>query len=137
MPNQEYTEPTSKKVVIVAPIWLQNTLSLWLQVVGKIEVVTCTTKFEALPFDMGPDLVVFSAAQEQAEAQIQKIKGIWPTARLLVVYEDSKHTSLPLEAPKGRAPDVTWLLEPSPKQLLNAINEWLGEPNPNCYIGNP
>ena len=127
MPNQEIREPTIKNVAIVAPVWRQNVLSLWLQMVGKIEVVTCTTTFSSFNASLVPDLLIFCAQREQIEGQIQTIKQLWPTTRLLVVVEDTKQQSEKEKVSKEQAmaADVTWLNEPSAKQLLNVIDDLL------------
>jgi len=116
MPNQEFREPT-RSVAIVAPIWRQNVLSLWLQVVGKFELVTCTTTFEVLPFYSRPDLVIFSASSELVGEQVQKIRLMWPETHL-VVLADAAQAEL-----QAAGADVVLSKEFSPKQLLNAIEQ--------------
>ena len=107
----------------MAPIWLQNVLSLWLQVVGKFKIITCTTTFEALPFLLvpspdalkGTSLVI---ADELTVAQVQKLKQIWPTTYLLLLADAAQAELLLAGAddvlPKTFCPDL----------LLKAIDEW-------------
>ena len=122
MQNQESSSSTiTMKCVIVAPIWLQNVLSVWLQVVGKMELVICATTCSSLDFNLVPDLVIFSAADESAYAEVQKIKQMWPTARLLVLVDETLQESLIEEA----GADVVLLLGVSSPRLLSTINDLL------------
>jgi hypothetical protein len=66
-------------------------LTLWLQVVGKFELVTCSTTFEAQPFYSRPDtsyistsLVIFSASIDKVGKQVKKIRLMWPETHLVV-----------------------------------------------------
>ena len=116
MPNQELKK-RSRSVAIVAPIWLQNVLTLWLQVVGKFELVTCSTTFEAQPLERTPDLVMFSASIDKLGEQVQKIRATWPETHL-VVLADAGQAEL-----QTAGADVVLSKELSSKELLNVIHK--------------
>lgn len=106
MPNQEVREPT-RNVVIIAPIWLQNVFSLWLQAKENVKWVICAATFEALALSsfiepknetdkyvhLIPSLVIFFAPPALAINQVQKIKQLWPTT-ILLVLADTKQVEL-------------------------------------------
>ena len=126
MPNKQSKAPRCKSVAIVAPAWMQNTLSLWLQELGKIELVIGTTQFSALNISLVPDLLICFVPSEQVEAQIQLIKQKWPTTRLLLIVEEPQSLDFACKV-RQYAPDVTLLFEPSIKQLLSVIHDWFRE----------
>ena len=128
----------------MAPIWLQNVLSLCLQAYGKATSVICAETFEALPFDapatcgflrlrgeeavqtrsftiacLVPGLVIFFAppAPALAAAQVQKIKLMWPTTHLLVLTDTAQ-----AELQEAGA-DLILPKQFSAEQLLNTIQQ--------------
>ena len=143
MQHQEVSEPI-RSVVIVAPIWLQNVLSLCLQAYGKAASVICAATFEALPFDapclrgeqaartrsvgklapLVPGLVIFFAPREEAVAQVQKLKQMWPTTHLLVLA-DAAQAEL-----QAAGADLMLPKEFSAEQFLNTIQQLRRCPEP-------
>ena len=119
MENQEFRNPT--RVAIVAPIWLQNVLSLWLQCVGKIEVVICSVTFEPLSSELVPDLLILSAEVEPLLVQVEEVKALWPTTYLLVLC-DSTEVEL-LEA----GADMVLCQDFSAQQLFEVTSQLQGK----------
>ena len=129
-------DQTGIRVAIVGPIWQQNVLSLWLQAIGQVTSVTCTTDVSSLAFCPEQDLVILvtmdkpvstSTAEssiESLDTQIQSIQQRWPIARLLVLAD--KPDEQPEMCPTDQ--NVFWLTETSPQQVIGLLGQML-KPN--------
>ncbi|MEM7538683.1 MAG: hypothetical protein AAF639_41350 [Chloroflexota bacterium] len=124
MPNTQSTKSEYIHVLIVAPVWQQNVLNLWLQVTGKITFATCATSLNRLDectdtFAIAYDWVILSthAPDVRLDRDIHQIQDTWATARLIVLLHDAQVSG----AAQDTNPDVTWVRSDTPAQLINVL----------------
>ncbi|MEM7539696.1 MAG: hypothetical protein AAF639_46500 [Chloroflexota bacterium] len=128
MPKSKSTEPDHIRVLIVAPIWQQNVLNLWLQVTGKITFVTSTTSLDKIDgsthaFATAYDWVILSthAPNVCIDRDIQQIQDTWATAHLVVLVHDEQGSG----AAEDTNSDITWVMSDTPAQLVKALGSLL------------
>ena len=134
-------DQTGIHVAIVGPIWQQNVLSLWLQAIGQVTSVTCTTDVSSLGFCPEQDLVILvtmdnssnqsaiqSAIQsgtesstESLDTQIRFIQQRWPMARLLVLADESNEQAKMVQSEQN----IFWLTEASPQKVIAMLGQLL------------
>ena len=124
-------DQTGIHVAIVGPIWQQNVLSLWLQAIGQVASVTCTTDVSSLGSCSEQDLVILATIDNSTnestnesrikslDTQLQIIQQRWPMARLLVLADKpTRKTTM-----SSNAPNVFWLTETSPQQIIAMLGQ--------------
>jgi len=130
-------DQTGIHVAIVGPIWQQNVLSLWLQAIGQVTSVTCTTDVSSLGFYPKQDLVILAvmdnssnqatiksgteSSTESLDTQIQTIQQRWPMARLLVLADESNEQAKMCQSEQH----VLWLTETSPQKVIAMLGQLL------------
>ncbi|MEM7533628.1 MAG: hypothetical protein AAF639_15700 [Chloroflexota bacterium] len=133
----QLSNPANMRVAIVGPIWQQNVLSLWLQAVGQVTSVTCTTDVSSLGFCLEQDLVILAtmdnstnqstikssteSSTESLDTQIQTIQQHWPMARLLILADESNEQIRMCQ----NEPNVFLLTKALPKQVIAMLGQLL------------
>jgi hypothetical protein len=96
--KREHLGP-STHVAIVAPVWLQNALLVFLHSAPELKLVACTATVPvllALDLDQIPELIILETdkRREQAQQQIRRIKAAWPTSKLIALIPHSSLRTL-------------------------------------------
>ncbi|HXV43447.1 MAG TPA: hypothetical protein VEC96_10310 [Anaerolineae bacterium] len=83
-------------VAIVAPVWLQNALLVFLHSAPELKLVACTatvTVLLALDLEQIPELIILETEKrrEQAQQQIKRLRAAWPNSSIIALIQ---HNSL-------------------------------------------
>jgi DNA-binding NarL/FixJ family response regulator len=86
------TEPLRTKVVIIAPAWLEEALSVLILSVSSLELVASAPVINeafANPLASEPDLVLINGMRELELAcdQISRVKSFWPCAHIIILAD--------------------------------------------------
>ena len=124
MPNLNSPAQEHIRVLIIAPVWHQNVLNLWLQVTGEMTFVTCTTSLGKIKrstdiFATAYDWVILSTHSPNVclERDIPQIQERWSTTHLIVLAHD-EHVS---GSVADTNPDIIWIKSDTPTQLVKAL----------------
>ena len=120
--KREHPGP-STYVAIVAPVWLQNALLVFLHSAPELKLVACTATVPvllALDLIQIPKLIILETdrRREQAQEQIRGLKAAWPDSRLIALIH---HNSLRALMRAAGADEVLGS-ETAPEQLRLAIS---------------
>lgn len=119
--KQEQLE-SSTYVAVVAPVWLQNALLVFLHSTPELKLVACTATVEillALDLAQPPKLIILQTGKsyKHAQDQINRIKTAWPASNIIALVP---HKSLePFVHAVGA--DEVLDSEVAPEQLRLAI----------------
>jgi hypothetical protein len=77
-------------VAIVAPVWLQNALLVFLHSAPELKLVACTATVPvllALDLEQIPELIIIETdrRREQAQQQVKHLKAAWPAIKLIAL----------------------------------------------------
>jgi hypothetical protein len=123
--DEEKREPLepSTSVAIVAPVWLQNALLVFLHSAPELKLVACTATVQvllALDLEQIPQLIILETdkRREQAQQQISRPKAAWPVSNIIALIQ---HHSLRVLMQAAGADEVL-VSGSSPEQLRLAIS---------------
>jgi DNA-binding NarL/FixJ family response regulator len=110
-------------VAIVAPVWLQNALLVFLHSAPELKLVACTATVPvllALDLEQIPQLIILETdkRREQAQEQIRRLKAAWPASNVIALIQ---HNSLRALMQAAGADEVL-VSGTSPEQLRLAIS---------------
>jgi DNA-binding NarL/FixJ family response regulator len=113
----------SISVAIVAPVWLQNALLVFLHSAPELKLVACTATVQvllALDLEKIPELIILETdkRRERAQEQIKRLKAAWPASNLLALIA---HKSLGALMQAAGADEVL-VSGTAPEQLRLAIS---------------
>ena len=121
---EEMQEPigSSTYIAIVAPVWLQNALLVFLHSTPALKLVACTATVQvllALDLDKIPELIIIETEKDyrRAQDQIERIKAAWPASHVIALIPDK---SLRVFVQAAGATEVL-VSGTSPEQLRQAI----------------
>ncbi len=114
-------------VAIVAPIWLQNALLVYLHSAPELKLVACTATVPillALDLQQIPDLIILEADKksENAQNQVKRLKISWPASHIIALIQHSSQAALVQAA--GAAEIL--LSGTAPEELMRAISRLRG-----------
>jgi hypothetical protein len=120
--KREHLGP-STSVAIVAPVWLQNALLVFLHSAPELKLIACTATVQvllALDLEQIPELIILETdkRREQAQQQIRRIKDAWPTSNIIALIQ---HLSLRALMQAAGANEVL-VSGTAPEQLRLAIS---------------
>jgi DNA-binding NarL/FixJ family response regulator len=120
--KREHLRP-STCVAIVAPVWLQNALLVFLHSAPELRLVACTATVPvllALDLEQIPDLIILETdkSREQAQQQIRRLKAAWPDTNIIALIQ---HNSLRALMQAAGADEVL-VSGTAPEQLRLAIS---------------
>jgi hypothetical protein len=89
----------STSVAIVAPVWLQSALLVFLHSAPELKLVACTATVQvllALDLEQIPELIILETdkRREHAQEQIRSIKTAWPTSHIIALIPHSSLRAL-------------------------------------------
>jgi DNA-binding NarL/FixJ family response regulator len=121
MEKQEHLE-ASTSVAVIAPVWLQHALLVFLHSAPELRLVACTATVQILlALDLGqtPELIIVETDKnyQQAQEQVREIKAAWPDSRIIALIA---HKSLKRSVQAAGADEVL-VSGTAPEQLKLAI----------------
>jgi DNA-binding NarL/FixJ family response regulator len=118
------TEPKRKKVVIIAPAWLEEALSVLIQSVTNLELIASAPAInEALanPLAAEPDLVLINGQRELELAcdQVSRAKSTWPSAHIIILADHVRQR----EDLRAAGADQVLIKGISPQYLFDTLQQ--------------
>jgi hypothetical protein len=77
-------------VAIVAPVWLQHALVVFLHSVPELKLVACTATVRvllSLDLELIPNLIILETDKryQQAQEQIRRLRSAWPASHIVAL----------------------------------------------------
>jgi hypothetical protein len=123
--NEEKQQPLGPpvNVAIVAPVWLQDALLVFLRSISELKLVACVATVQvllSLDLEQTPELIILETDKKygHAQEQIRSIKTAWPDSHIIALIP---HNGL---KPFIQAADVDEVLVSgvAPEQLRQTIS---------------
>jgi DNA-binding NarL/FixJ family response regulator len=120
--KREHLGP-STSVAIVAPVWLQNALLVFLHSSPSLKLVACTATVQvllALDLEQTPQIIIIETdkRRDHAQDQIKWIKAAWPASSIIALIPHSNLRALM----RAAGADEVLVSGSEPEQLRQAIS---------------